>query len=98
MKYLKGVSTIEADPARCTGCGKCLEVCPRRVLELRAEKIAVCDRDACIECGACARNCPAKALKVVAGVGCAEVIFNSILKGGPPNCGCGEGPSCCGEL
>lgn len=96
MKYLKGVSTIEADPASCIGCGRCLEVCPRKVMELRAKKIAVRDRDACIECGACAMNCPVKALKVNAGVGCAEAIFNGVLKGGPPFCGCGEGSTCCG--
>jgi len=96
MKYLKDVATIEVDLARCTGCGLCLEVCPRKVLELPARKIAVRDRDACIECGACAINCPAKALKVNAGVGCAEAIFNSMLRGGPPTCGCGEGSSCCG--
>ena len=96
MKYLKGVSTIEIDPAHCTGCGKCLEVCPRKVLELRTGKIAVSDRDACIECGACARNCPAKALKVAVGVGCAKAIFYGMLKGGPPTCGCGDDSSCCG--
>lgn len=96
MKYLKDVSTIAVDSARCVGCGKCLEVCPRKVLKPEAGKIIVSDRDACIECGACAKNCPHKALKVEAGVGCAYGIFNGMLKGGSPECGCGEGSSCCG--
>lgn len=99
MIYLKNVATIEVDQARCTGCGKCLEVCPRKVLEMRSEKIIVHDRDACIECGACVKNCPAKALKVEVGVGCAQAIFYSMLKGGAPKCGCGgdgEDSSCCG--
>lgn len=96
MNYLKGVATIEADPARCTGCGKCLEVCPRKVLELRSGKITVRGRDACIECGACARNCPVNALKVDVGVGCAQAIFYGMWKGAQPACGCGEDSSCCG--
>lgn len=95
MIYLKNVATIEADQARCTGCGKCLEVCPRRVLELKERKIRVHERDACIECGACAKNCPVKALKVAAGVGCAAAIFNSMIWGGQPSCGCGDDSSCC---
>lgn len=88
MKYLEDVSTLKLDPALCTGCGKCSEACPRRVLEPRSGKIAIRDLDACIECGACARNCPANALTVQAGTGCAYAILNGMLRGTAPTCGC----------
>jgi ferredoxin len=32
LLYLKDVATLRLDPAKCTGCGMCLDVCPRAVL------------------------------------------------------------------
>ena len=64
---------------KCTGCGICVAVCPRGVLELapKRNRIAVyCNtRDklravtdvcsiGCIKCGKCVKNCPAKALRM----------------------------------
>jgi ferredoxin len=31
MKYLSGVSTLEYFSDKCTGCGRCVEVCPHAV-------------------------------------------------------------------
>ncbi|HEB02636.1 MAG TPA: 4Fe-4S dicluster domain-containing protein [Nitrospirae bacterium] len=103
MRYLKGVSTLKYDEARCTGCGRCMEVCPHAVFEHaqngdRAKRVRVTDKDLCMECGACMQNCAFGAIEVDAGVGCAAAIINSLISGGEPSCDCSEGSSsssCC---
>lgn len=98
MKYLANVATLSLLPGKCTGCGKCIEVCPHEVFVLRDKKISITDQDKCMECGACAANCPFGALHVDKGVGCATAIINSMLTGGEPTCGCSGGNSrggCC---
>ena len=85
--YLKDVVTLKIDAAKCVGCGFCLNVCPREVLEMRDGKATVAVKDACIECGACSKNCQFGAIDVKAGVGCATAI----LRGGDccdPTCCC----------
>ncbi len=99
MNYLANVSSLTLDKEKCTGCGRCLEVCPHAVFELKNRMAAILDRDACMECGACQKNCPHGAISVQAGVGCAYAIFYGMLHKTAPNCGCGENTeksSCCG--
>jgi NAD-dependent dihydropyrimidine dehydrogenase PreA subunit len=97
MKYLANVSTLAYSPDKCTGCGRCVEVCPQGVFEMRDKKAAVMDRDLCMECGACAMNCEFGAITVNSGVGCAAAIINGMIRGGAPSCDCGVGGSnCCG--
>ena len=67
MVYLKDVVTLAHKPEMCNGCGICLSVCPRRVLQRSNGKVEITQRDACIECGACQRNCPQGAVTVRAG-------------------------------
>jgi NAD-dependent dihydropyrimidine dehydrogenase PreA subunit len=90
MKYLKNVTTLQYDTVKCTGCGKCTEVCPHAVFEMKDGKAAVIDRDRCMECGACALNCEFGALSVGSGVGCAAAIIRGMLTGGEPTCGCSD--------
>lgn len=80
FRYLGGVATLALQNDRCTGCGRCLEVCPHQVLARAGSKVAIVDLDACMECGACARNCPHGALTVDAGVGCATGMINEWLR------------------
>jgi ferredoxin len=68
-KYIKNVVTLKLDKNKCIGCGRCVEVCPHSVIELKGDKAEIVDLHACMECGACARNCPVKALDVKKGVG-----------------------------
>ena len=97
MKYLANVSTLAYLPDKCTGCGRCVEVCPQGVFEMRDKKAAVMDRDLCMECGACAMNCDFGAITVNSGVGCAVAIINGMITGGVPSCDCGIGGNgCCG--
>jgi len=96
LLYLKDVVTLAFDPDKCTGCGTCLDVCPREVFRPFDGKIEVAARDACVECGACQRNCPRGALSVRPGVGCASAVINNML--GRKNACCvidGDNSPCC---
>ena len=98
MKYLSDVVTLEFFQEKCTGCGKCVEVCPHGVFLIRDKKVFIADRDRCMECGACANNCEFSAIRVNSGVGCAAAIINGMITGGPPSCDCSDqsGSGCCG--
>ena len=96
MKYLANVTTLNYTYAKCTGCGRCVDVCPQGVFEMRDKRAAVTDKDLCMECGACAMNCEFGAISVSSGVGCAAAIINGMLTGSEPSCDCsGPSGSCC---
>jgi NAD-dependent dihydropyrimidine dehydrogenase PreA subunit len=97
MKYLANVATLQYAPEKCTGCGRCAEVCPHGVFAMQEKRAVVTDRDQCMECGACALNCEYGAIAVNSGVGCAAALINSMVTGGPPICGCDSTPggNCC---
>ncbi len=99
MTYLKNVSTLRYDAGKCTGCGRCVQVCPCEVFKMHEGKATIIDKDRCMECGACALNCDFGALGVNSGVGCAAAVIQGMLTGGEPTCGCsseGSGSaSCC---
>jgi ferredoxin len=56
----------EIDRQKCTGCGKCITVCPVEAILLatandphrKNRKIAKLDQELCLGCGVCVRNCP----------------------------------------
>jgi ferredoxin len=96
MQYLKNTVTLTLFTAKCTGCGICVDVCPREVIIMREGKASIISRDNCIECGACSKNCPFKALTVKSGVGCAAAVINGIIRKTDPDCGCcGPKAGCC---
>jgi ferredoxin len=92
FRYLENVATLELSRDICTGCGRCVEVCPHQVFELAGASARVVDRDACIECGACRMNCPYDAIQVDAGVGCASGLLHEWLRDRKL---AGSGGSCC---
>ena len=94
LKYLKNVTTLKLNPEKCSGCAKCLDVCPHGVLNLENEKVKIVDKNLCMECGACAMNCPMSAIAVNANVGCAAAIIFGWLTGKEPTCGC-DTTDCC---
>jgi 2-oxoglutarate ferredoxin oxidoreductase subunit delta len=63
---------IEVLPDRCKGCGYCVEICPRHVLEMSEELTPkgyrlprVVDLEACLDDGQCEMVCPEFAIFVV---------------------------------
>lgn len=50
----------------CTGCGKCVSMCPKQILYLDKEtgKCKVTDETKCDRLRGCVWTCPAKAIKV----------------------------------
>jgi len=45
------------DESRCTGCGSCLDVCPREAISIN-RGVAVIDASICNDCGSCFSVCP----------------------------------------
>jgi NAD-dependent dihydropyrimidine dehydrogenase PreA subunit len=88
MKYPANLTTLTYAAEKCTGCGRCLEVCPHNVFVLQERRAQIMDIDRCMECGACALNCDFGALAVKSGVGCAAALINSMITGGEPSCDC----------
>lgn len=95
MKYLHNVSTLRHYPDKCTGCERCVEVCPHGVFEMAGKKARTTDADLCMECGACAKNCAFGAITVNAGVGCAAAFINGMITGGEPSCDCSADTGTC---
>ncbi|MGE5474677.1 MAG: mercury methylation ferredoxin HgcB [Ignavibacteriales bacterium] len=97
-KYLKDVAALKFKSEKCTGCGRCTEVCPHKVFDLKDGKARIVDKNSCMECGACAKNCPFNAIEVNPGVGCAAAIIKGWLTGTEPSCDCSggnDGSGCC---
>ena len=101
LMYLKNVTTLELDEAKCIGCGKCEMVCPQGVMILSEKRSRIVNKDACMECGACAMNCRSEAISVQSGVGCANAIINGFFREdgqvccGPSDLGVNRAGCCC---
>jgi NAD-dependent dihydropyrimidine dehydrogenase PreA subunit len=74
-------NTLEYDPALCTGCGLCPEVCPHAVFAMDGKRAILRNPEPCMECGACMLNCPTGAITVDSGVGCAASMIWAALRG-----------------
>ena len=55
---------LVVNPNWCTGCGICAAFCPRKVLEVKHEKIVIARMEDCIKCGLCELRCPDYAIYV----------------------------------
>lgn len=42
----------------CKGCGLCVDLCPKKVLEKSLGKAKVANEASCIKCGMCENICP----------------------------------------
>jgi len=55
---------IKTDREKCNGCGKCVEVCPRKVLALEGKELRVERLAECTLCRSCVEVCPKDAIEV----------------------------------
>jgi NAD-dependent dihydropyrimidine dehydrogenase PreA subunit len=88
FEYIKDVSSLALDQAKCSGCGMCMIVCPHSVFERENGKARIGNRDLCMECSACATNCPEEAISVLPGVGCAAAVISWFLGVKITGCSC----------
>ncbi len=51
----------------CIACGKCVELCPKKILYIdnATKKCKVSDENKCDKLAGCQRVCPTKAIKIV---------------------------------
>ncbi len=77
FRYFSRKISLTINDKRCVGCGKCVGVCPHRVLMLEGKLVKVVSLGQCIECGACMVNCPFGAIFVKPGVGCANAVLGT---------------------
>ena len=54
------------DELLCIGCGKCVELCPKKILyiDTNTKKCKVSDETKCDKLAGCQRVCPVKAIKI----------------------------------
>jgi len=52
------MSRLDVNTKWCKGCGICVILCPKKVLEIRNEKVSVEHPDDCIRCRICEQHCP----------------------------------------
>ncbi|WP_278246899.1 indolepyruvate ferredoxin oxidoreductase subunit alpha [Alkaliphilus transvaalensis] len=58
MSICKEDKNLKVIEEWCKGCGICVAFCPKSVLEMNNDKVAINDIDKCIKCGLCELRCP----------------------------------------
>lgn len=56
---------MKVDPAKCSGCGTCVDVCPVEVFEIKDDKSVPIRQDECLVCRACEAQCPEQAIEII---------------------------------
>jgi len=54
------VPIVKIDQAKCDGCGKCVDICPKKVFERSGDKVKVANEVECILCEDCVDACEKK--------------------------------------
>jgi pyruvate formate lyase activating enzyme len=62
---------------KCTGCGKCVQVCPERAIRMQG-KVSQTDRGLCKSTGLCVEVCPNEARAVIGRRATADEVFKEI--------------------
>lgn len=67
------------NPEKCTGCKRCIHLCPYDCLKTSEEKIAI-DFERCTACGKCIEECTSNAISIYGYSENSEEIINEVLK------------------
>lgn len=67
----------QIDPARCTGCGRCVKACPNHVIELAGGLAVLAFPERCDYSGLCKQVCLDRAIELYY-----EIIWQGEVKGG----------------
>ena len=54
--------SAKVDDKKCTGCGKCVDICPVQAIKIEKGKAVISDE--CVDCGVCLSECELKALSI----------------------------------
>ena len=68
---------------RCTGCGRCVAVCPNQAIRLDEKDgkiIEFTDRNLCVDCGACVSVCPAEARELAGEEKTVRQVLDKVLQ------------------
>lgn len=65
---------------KCTGCGRCIPVCPQGAITMGENGISVTDRKLCNACGECIKVCPADAREISGKTMTAGEVIEKVLK------------------
>ena len=63
----KAFIRIYVDPSDCTGCGDCLDVCPKNCIEGKPKYIHMIDEIDCDRCGKCVEACEEECIHITTG-------------------------------
>ena len=66
-------------PEKCTGCGKCAEVCPQGAVRMENGR-PVTDRERCTACGACVSACAAEARTVCGETRTVDEVYKEVSR------------------
>lgn len=55
---------VAIDADKCRGCGKCVRICPKNLIELIDEKATVSEPDRCDGVAGCVKRCPEDAITI----------------------------------
>ena len=58
-----GNPRVEVDAQACIGCGRCVEVCPRAVFQMRDDRSQAVAAQRCVICRSCFSQCPTGAVR-----------------------------------
>ncbi len=64
VAVVRHVPNISIDGSLCNLCGKCIEVCPKKILKIDDSKVTVNNPYECIICWQCVHSCPLKAINI----------------------------------
>ena len=55
---------VDIDQNKCTGCSRCVMMCPRRILDIKDGKAYATEPESCDGLAGCIRKCPSDSITI----------------------------------